>query len=68
MFPRSGRPALIDAANALTVGDVAAARAHLDEARERAQKEDDSEALAKIARIAGLMPGGIDAGTDTPSG
>jgi hypothetical protein len=67
MFPRSGRPALIDAANALTVGDFAVARAHLAEARERAQKEDDTEALAKIARVISLMPGGIDADPGTPS-
>ena len=68
MFPRSGRPALIDAANAITAGDFASARAHLAEAQERAQKEADTEALAKIARVSGLMPGGVDAGPDTPSG
>ena len=68
MFPRSGRPALIDAANAITVGDFPAARAHLAEARERAQKEDDTEALTKIARVTSLMTGGVDAGPETPSG
>jgi Flp pilus assembly protein TadD len=56
MFPRSGRPALIDAANAITIGDFATARAHLAEARERAQKEGDTEALTKIARISDLTP------------
>jgi hypothetical protein len=56
MFPRSGRPALIDAANAITAGDFATARAHLTEARERAQKEGDTEALTKIARVSNLMP------------
>jgi len=56
MFPRSGRPALIDAANALMIGDAVAARAHLEEARERATKEDDTVALTKIARVSTLMP------------
>lgn len=58
MFPRSARPTLIDAANAMTVGDVETARAHLIEARERAEREGDAEGLGKIERISQLMSDG----------
>jgi hypothetical protein len=56
MFPRSARPVLIDAANAIDAGDRRAARAHLAEATTRARKERDTDALAKIERVAALLP------------
>jgi hypothetical protein len=69
MFPRSSRPVLIDAANALTAGDVDTARAHLTEARERAEREDDAEGLVKVEWISRLMSeDGSDAGPNTPGG
>jgi hypothetical protein len=69
MFPRSSRPVLIDAANALTLGDLETARAHLIEAQERAEKEGDAEGLVKIARISQLMSEDDgDAGPDTRRG
>ena len=52
MFPRSARPVLIDAANA---GDRDTARAHLADAKDRAQKERDYDALIKVARLARLL-------------
>lgn len=55
MFPRSARPVLIDAANAIEAGDWTSARAHLTDARTRAQKERDVDALAKIARVEALL-------------
>ena len=66
MFPRSSRPVLIDAANALTVGDVETARAHLSEAQERAEKEGDAGGLVRVAQISQMMSeddGGADPGT-----
>jgi hypothetical protein len=69
MFPRSSRPVLIDAANALTLGDIETARTYLIEAKERAEKEGDAEGLVKIARISQLMSEDDgDAGLDTPRG
>ncbi|HJT37123.1 MAG TPA: hypothetical protein VJ818_01755 [Actinomycetota bacterium] len=58
MFPRSARPVLIDAANAIDAGDWSSARAFLDEAIKRARKERDGDALAKIERVAALLPEG----------
>lgn len=55
MFPRSARPTLIDAANAITVGDVETARAHLIEAQERAEKEGDAGGLVRVAQISQMM-------------
>ena len=52
MFPRSARPVLIDAANA---PDPQTARAHLADAKDRAQKERDYDALVKVARLARLL-------------
>jgi hypothetical protein len=69
MFPRSSRPVLIDAANALTVGDIETARAHLIEAQERAEKEGDAEGLVKVEWISQLMSeDGNEGDPDTPGG
>jgi len=69
MFPRSSRPVLIDAANALTVGDIETARAHLIEAQERAEREGDAEGLVKVEWISQLMSGhGDDGDPDTQGG
>jgi len=69
MFPRSSRPVLIDAANAITAGDMDTARAHLLEAQGRAEKEGDTEGLVKIARISRLMSEDDgDAGPDALGG
>jgi hypothetical protein len=57
MFPRSARPVVIDAANAIDAQDWDAARARLAEARNRAQKQRDTDALARIEQIAALLPG-----------
>ena len=56
MFPRSARPVLIDAANAIEARDWDAARASITDARKRAQKERDVDALGKIERVAALIP------------
>ena len=56
MFPRSARPVLLDAANAVSAGNWEAARAHLTDAIERSRKERDNDALIKVARISRLMP------------
>jgi len=57
MFPRSARPVVIDAANALDAQDWDAARAHLAEARNRATREQDADALARIEQVTALLPG-----------
>lgn len=64
MFPRSARPLMIDAANAISTGGWDAARAHLTVAIERARKESDHDALVKIARISRLMPDADDLARD----
>jgi hypothetical protein len=56
MFPRSARPVVIDAANAVDAQDWDAARARLAEARSRATKDRDADALAKIERVTALLP------------
>jgi hypothetical protein len=58
MFPRSARPLVIDAANAIDAQDWDAARARLAEARSRATRERDADALTRIERVASLLPEG----------
>lgn len=56
LFPRSCRPLVIDAVNAMTGQEEESARALLIEARQRALKEWDYEGLRKIAFVSTLLP------------
>jgi hypothetical protein len=55
MFPRSARPILIDAANAISRGAAHEAKTHLTDALDRARKERDYDGLIKVARLARLL-------------